>query len=81
MSKNLATASLQKATEFVHIFYHFLLLQEEEKEELVVRCQLHFTRNLKPLSETSAKLQTLRSLRGGADYVIFLTLLYGIIFR
>ncbi len=43
MSKNLATASLQKATAFVHIFYHFLLLQEEEKEELVVRCQLHFT--------------------------------------
>jgi len=43
MSKNLATASLQKATEFVHIFYHFLLLQEEEKEELVVRCQLHIT--------------------------------------
>jgi hypothetical protein len=43
MSKNLATASLQKATEFVHIFNHFLLLQEEEKEELVVRCQLHFT--------------------------------------
>jgi hypothetical protein len=55
MSKNLATASLQKATEFVHIFIISFYYKTKKKKSWLsgVNCILQ-VRNWKPLSETSA---------------------------